>query len=615
MRFMPPRPPHGSRPPLALGFLVAVACLALETLAGLLLAPVSPAHFFGVLYLPGVLLVASLWGLVPGLAMAAASTVVLDLFLIPPAWSLRLSRDEDLLILAVFMALVVLTCALARLARLLYAEVAAREEAALSAELARLLLRAPELDSALPEAARKLALALGLPSASIRQEAITSAKDRVAFPLRGDGVAATLVVPASLSRPVIRRLRDRVVPSLEVLLEAARERARVADILRRSRDELARVAEEQAALRRLATLVAHAAPPAEVFQAVASEMGRVLQTQHTLVARYEPDGTVVCVGSWNFHPDLDVTLPVASRWTVEKGTVTEIVWRTREPGRVERYEGDGRLAQRLITRGIRSSVGCPILVGRSLWGLAIVSSIVPEPLPPRTERCMQDFTELAAAAIANAQGNADLRASRARVVTAADEARRRIERNLHDGTQQRLVSLGLELRGIAASVPPDCDDLRRQVTRTAQALEETVVDLQEISRGLHPAVLAKGGIEKALIVLTRRSRLPVELSMSLSCRLSQQLEVTVYYVVSEALTNAAKHASASCVRVGLGTNDGLVRVSVHDDGAGGADASHGSGLVGLADRVEALGGRFTVISPAGGGTSLVAELPLETLEG
>jgi signal transduction histidine kinase len=227
---------------------------------------------------------------------------------------------------------------------------------------------------------------------------------------------------------------------------------------------------------------------------------------------------------------------------------------------------------------------------------------------------MQEFTELAAAAIANAQGNADLRASRARVVTAADAARRRIERNLHDGTQQRLVALGLELRGIASSVPPGNDVLRGQVADTAKALEETVVDLQEISRGLHPAALARGGIEPALTVLTRRSALPVELAMSVPCRLDQQLEVTLYYVVSEALTNAAKYASASGVRVDLAVDDRLVRVSVRDNGAGGADPSRGSGLIGLADRVEALGGRFTVSSPEGVGTSLVAELPLKERE-
>ena len=344
MRFVPPMPPHASRPPLALCALVAVACLAVETLAGALMAPVSHAYLLGALYLAGVLLVASVWGLLPGLVMAAASTVVLDFFLIPPAWTLRLTRDEDLLVLAIFMALAALACALARLARLLYAEVAAREEAALSADLARLLLRAPKLDGVLPEAGRKLALTLGLPSASITQDTVTPAKDRATFPLHGDGVAATLVVPASLSRPVMRRLRDRVVPSLEVLLEAARERERVADALRASRDELKRVAEEQAALRRLATLVAHAAPPAEVFQAVAREMGRVLQTQHTLVARYEPDGAVVCVGSWNFHPDLDVTCrsPRGGPWRRAPSPRSSGV-RGARAGRA--YEGDGELAR------------------------------------------------------------------------------------------------------------------------------------------------------------------------------------------------------------------------------------------------------------------------------
>ncbi|MGH3375757.1 MAG: sensor histidine kinase, partial [Actinoallomurus sp.] len=190
----------------------------------------------------------------------------------------------------------------------------------------------------------------------------------------------------------------------------------------------------------------------------------------------------------------------------------------------------------------------------------------------------------------------------------------RIERDLHDGAQQRLVSLGLELRGIEAAIPSHREDLRRQVSTTAKSLEETVIELQELSRGLHPPVLATGGLKPALMVLARRSALPVELEVSLPGRLVQQLEGTVYYIVSEALTNAAKHALASVVRVSVSLDEELVQVSVHDDGSGGADPSRGSGLIGLTDRVEALDGRISILSPAGRGTSLRVELPYEPEE-
>jgi signal transduction histidine kinase len=602
--------PRRHRPPLAVGILVAVLCLAVETLLGAFLSRFAPVQSLGVLYLVGLLLVASVWGLPLGLLMAVASTVVFDYFLIPPAWSLRLTQPEDVAILGIFVALALLACALARVSRLLSVEVEAREEAVLSAELARLLLRAPELDTALPATARRLAQALGIPGASIKPGVILSDDRHVAFCMHGDDEPATLRVPTGLPRAVMRRLRDRVVPSLEVLLDAAQERERVADALRESRDELARVADEQAALRRLATLIAHGAPPTEVFDAVAREMGRLLDARHTLVVRYEPAATAVTVGNWNNRADLDATMPLGSQWTLERGTVSELVSRTGTPGRVSAYVTNGPFANRLRARGVVSSVGCPIVVGRSLWGVAIVSSSTAEPLPPDTEARMLEFTELAAASIANAQSNADLKASRARVVAAADEARRRIERDLHDGTQQRLVSLGLELRGIEDAIPPELEDLRQQLADTAKSLEEAVVDLQELSRGLHPAILAKGGLQPALTVLARRSAVPVELDVTLRGRLPQHLEVTVYYVVSEALTNATKHAFASVVRVCLTASDGVIRVSVRDDGVGGADASCGSGLIGLTDRVEALGGKLSITSPAQGGTSLLVELPL-----
>ncbi|WP_329241399.1 DUF4118 domain-containing protein [Actinoallomurus sp. NBC_01490] len=599
------------RPRLWLGFLVMALCLTVETLVGVALAKVVPVESLGVLYLVGLLVVTSLWGLAMGLVMAVASTVVFDYFLIPPAWTLWLTKGQDLAILGIFMALALLACALARAARLLSGEMEARQEADLSAELARLLLRAPDLNAALPATARRLASDLNLPSASIEPGDVPAGHGELSFPLRGDGVHATLLVPGGLSRPVVRRLRERVVPSLEILLDAACEREQVAGALRHSRDELARVAEEQAALRRLATLVAHAAPEREVFDTVAREMGQILGARHTLVIRYEPAHAAVTVGAWTPVEGDEVNPPLGTRWTLEPGTVTELVARTGAPGRINEYTGEGPLSTQLRARGVVSSVGCPIIVGRSLWGVVVVATSSPEPLPEDTEARMTEFTELAAAAIANAQSNADLKASRARVVAAADEARRRIERDLHDGTQQRLVSLGLEMRGIEAAIPQEFSDARLQVAHTAKALEEAIVELQELSRGLHPAILAKGGLEPALMVLARRSSVPVELDVSIDDRLPEQCEITVYYVVSEALTNAAKHAFASVVRVAVGVRDGTVRLSIRDDGVGGADPARGSGLIGLTDRVEAIGGTISVVSPQGGGTTLLVEIPLE----
>jgi signal transduction histidine kinase len=610
-RFPLHRLPRRHRPPLAMGLAVAVLCLVVETALGAAVSGFAPIQSVGVLYLVGLLVIASVWGLVPGLLMAVSSIAVFDYFLIPPAWSLRLIRREDLAMLGIFMSLALLACALAWASRLLSVEVEAREEAVLSAELARLLLRAPELGTALPAAARRLDQALDISGASIEPGAIPSDDEHVVFRMHGDDVLATLRVPTGLPRPLMRRLRERVVPSLEVLLDAARERERVADALRESRDELGRVANEQTALRRLATLIAHGAPPTEVFEAVACEMGRLLGARHTLVARYEPVATAVTVGCWNSPDDIDATMPLGSHWTLERGTVSELVFRTRAPGRVSAYVSNGSLVARLRARGIVSSVGCPIVVGRSLWGVAIASSSTAEPLPADTERRMLEFTELAAAAIANAQGNADLKASRARVVAAADEARRRIERDLHDGTQQRLVSLGLELRSVEDAIPPEMEELRQQLADTTKSLEGAVIDLQELSRGLHPAVLAKGGLPPALTVLARRSVVPVELDVTLRGRLPQQLEVTVYYVVCEALTNATKHAFASVVHVSLSAGERVIRLSIRDDGVGGADPGCGSGLVGITDRVEALGGNISIMSPAQGGTSLLVELPID----
>jgi signal transduction histidine kinase len=583
--------------------------VAAETSLAALLPSVTPVRTLDLMYLPGILVVASWCGLGLGLLTALASTIAFDLFVTGPLWSLRPTTGEFLATLVIFLVIALLASAISALARSLAVRADAWMDASLSAELAGLLLRAPDLAAALPAAARHLARAFGLPSASIEPGVVPADEAHSTFPLCDGRMHATLVVPADLAKPTLQRLQDRAVPSLESVLQAAMEREDVTSAARSNYERLRRIADEQAALRNLATLVAHSVPPSDVFDAVAREMGQVLGTRHTVIARYEEDGTaLMTAGTYNYEE----IVTAGTRFALEEGTVSDLVFRTRAPGRVDAYRGHGVLSRRLRERGVFSSVGCPIVVGQELWGVAIASSSTPEPLPADTEERMLEFTELTAAAIANAQSHSDLIASRARVVTATDETRRRIERDLHDGTQQNLVSIGLEMRAIEAAMPPELEQLKDQLSATARAVDNAVAELQEISRGLHPAILARGGLRPALTVLARRSATAVQLNLPPVCPLPERLEVTVYYVVSEALTNTTKYAHASKVYIDLTIAETLIRLSIRDDGLGGADPAHGSGLTGLTDRVTALGGRMEIMSPVGGGTTLLAEIPYES---
>jgi signal transduction histidine kinase len=261
--------------------------------------------------------------------------------------------------------------------------------------------------------------------------------------------------------------------------------------------------------------------------------------------------------------------------------------------------------------GLRVAVGAPIVVGHRVWGAAVVGSYRPEPLPPDTEARVGDFAELVATAIANAQAHSELTASRARIVAAGDLARQRFERDLHDGAQQRLISLGLALRTVEAAVPPELQPLKKQMSDIVDGLVGVSEEVREISRGIHPAILSKGGLGPALKTLARRSAVPVELSLGVHERLPESTEVAAYYVVAEALTNTAKHAQASKVDVRVDADDANLHLSIDDDGIGGAAVGKGSGLTGLVDRVEALGGTMRVSSRIGCGTSLRVSIPLQ----
>ena len=371
-----------------------------------------------------------------------------------------------------------------------------------------------------------------------------------------------------------------------------------------------RIAGEQAALRRVATLVARAAPPAEVFAAVTAEVGRVLGTDHTSLLRYDPDGGATAVGAWT-RTGVAAPIPVGSRMSLGGRNVTTLVFQAGRPARLDDYaDASGPAADIAQTWGIRASVGAPVNVEGRLWGAMTAVSTSGEPLPTDTEARLAGFTELVATAIANAEAQAALTGSRARIVATADATRRRIERDLHDSAQQRLVSVALRLRAARATVPSELAELATELDSLGAELNGALDEVGEIARGIHPAALAKGGLRAALRALARRSPIPVDLDLRARGRLPEHVEVSAYYVVSEALTNAARHARASAISIKVEAVGEVLRVAVRDDGAGGAGFTGGTGLVGLKDRVEALGGRIFLDSPRGAGTCLRVELPL-----
>jgi signal transduction histidine kinase/CHASE3 domain sensor protein len=417
-------------------------------------------------------------------------------------------------------------------------------------------------------------------------------------PVRGAAAMAGRLADGDLRA----RVPERGVGEIGVL---ERSFNTMAGSLEASRGELSRLADEQAALRRVATLVARGVPPAEVFAVVAEEAGRLLGTDTAQVVRF--DGTATLVAGWSRNGD---PLLVGARYPIERGTLSAELLRTGQPARIDSYADiPGSMAASARQVGIQSSVGCPIMVEGRLWGALSVSTKRPEPLPSNTEAQIADFTELVATAIANTQARAELAASRARIVRSADDARRRIERDLHDGIQQRLVSLALDLRATQASVRAEHPELGAQLDQVVAGLGDALNELRETSRGIHPAALSEGGLGPALKALARRCAVPVEVDLVLEARLPGPVEVAAYYVLSEALTNVAKHSRASLAHVGVAAHDRRLHLLVSDDGVGGADPALGSGLIGLTDRVQALGGTMTVHSPTGEGTMLQIDLP------
>jgi signal transduction histidine kinase len=373
---------------------------------------------------------------------------------------------------------------------------------------------------------------------------------------------------------------------------------------------LAEVEAEQAALRRIATLLARSVPPNEVFDAVVDEVRLLMRVDGAVLGRYEADKTVTVLAV-SAEAGAQVALPVDKNFSTEGHNVGRLVLRTGRPARIDDYtKATGRdQVRRFREAGVRSAVGAPVQLRERVWGVLSVYSMQAR-LPPDAEGRLADFAALVASAIANVQAWSELEASRVRIITAADEGRRRVERDLHDGAQQRIVTLALKARMLAESQSAQTAGLDAELRSFVVDLTGVLEELRTLASGLHPAAVSEGGLAPALRTLARRSPVPVVLDVRLPGGVAESVEVAAYYFVAETLTNTTKHAEASRIDVTVELRDGSLWVSVRDDGVGGAVPARGSGLVGLMDRIVVFGGTMKLDSPSGGGTTLVAQLPL-----
>ena len=425
-------------------------------------------------------------------------------------------------------------------------------------------------------------------------------RSSVGAPITVDGRLLGVLAAASKSEQLLPRDAEQRLAEFAELFATAIANSE-------AHEQLEQLADEQAALRRVATLVAEGATPHRVFEGVRDEVARMFNTPLSVLLRYDAEGTATVLATSDGYLG-----PIGRSWAVEgESSAIAVVCRTGLPARVDYTQpAQGAIAAAARAAGAQSAVGVPVVVDGGLWGVMAVGSRETGTLPADFEDRLAKFTELLATAIANAEGRAELDASRARIVATADATRRRIERDLHDGAQQQLVWLALALRAAQATVPEDLEQHRSELGRVVDGLTAALDDLREVALGIHPAGLSEDGLTPALKRLVARSPLRVNLDFRADGRFPEPVEVATYYVVSESLTNAAKHADTPVVDVALAVDDGALRVEVRDDGCGGADPAAGSGLLGLKDRVEAIGGTMQLTSPPGAGTSLRVELPL-----
>jgi signal transduction histidine kinase len=370
------------------------------------------------------------------------------------------------------------------------------------------------------------------------------------------------------------------------------------------------LAREQAALRRIATLVVTEPEPARAFRQIMEETARALGVATATIVRYDAPGRVSVLGGWSETGSLMFPVGSTLELSDENSALVE-VYRTGEAGRVTYPENAGTLAGELRSHGYRSSVAAPVNLAGGLWGAVVASSVDERPLPDGSERRLSDFADLVAQAIANADAHDKLAASRARIVGAGDAERRRLERNLHDGAQQRLVSLALQLRLTQSALERRPETVLPLLEEAQAELARALDELRELARGIHPAILTDRGLGPALEAILARAPLPVELTDLPEDRLPGPVEAAVYYVVAETLTNIAKHAQAESATVSVTLTSTTARVVITDDGIGGADPARGSGLRGLADRIEALDGGLRIQSPPQAGTRIEAQIPCD----
>ena len=446
---------------------------------------------------------------------------------------------------------------------------------------------------------------------SARIDGYGDASGRLGVAVRERGVASVVGAPIVVEGRLwgvmtMASTEHRLPPDSEAQLASFTELVATAIANAESRAGLAGLADEQAALRRVATLVARGTRPEEVFAAVTEEIGRLLAVDLATMDRFEHDGTFVIVGTWGGGGK---HVPVGSRWPLGGRNLGTSVFETGRPARIDNLaEAAGPLPEVIRETGIRSAVGTPIIVEGRLWGLMAAASSQEQPLPPDTEARLASFTELVATAIANAEAQTEVAASRARIVAAADEERRRVVRDLHDGAQQALVHTTITLKMARRALESGQADTSGLLTEALDNAERATDELRELAHGILPEVLTRGGLPAGVELLASRMPVPVEIDVSVG-RLPAAVEATAYFLVSEALTNVAKHARAGHAEVTARIEDDTLAVGVRDDGIGGARPD-GSGLVGLADRLAALDGQLRVESPTDGGTLISAAIPI-----
>ena len=625
--------------------LTSVALIAAVTAVIRLLEPGVPALGLGVLYLLAVVPIALVYGVALAAAVSVASMVAFNFFFLAPRHSLNpgTSEHRELLVAFLVSSLVVSQLA-ARSQREARRSARLADEQAALRRVATLVARGVPPPDVFAAVAREVGLLLGVDATHMaRYELDDSASGIAAWSpagaqmpvgtrvdLEGESVAGSVLrtgrparmqgyedaagagaalgrelgLRSSVGAPIVVDQRlwgviiasskaDRQLPvDVEARIAAFTELVATAISNTEARSETARLTDEQAALRRVATLVAHGTSPEELFAAVVEEVGRVFPVENVGLARYESGGTMTTVA---ISERLADSFPVGGRWPLGGNNLSTVVFETRRSARIDSYtDASGRLGVAMRERGLASSVGAPIVVEGRVWGVMTLAS-TEHPLPADTEARLASFTELVATAISNTEARTEVAASRARIVAATDEERRRVVRDLHDGAQQRLVHTTITLKLAQRALLNDARDAPALVTEALDHAEQATAELRDLAHGILPAVLTQGGLRAGVDALASRMPVPVEIDVSVG-RLPAAVEATAYFVVAEALTNVAKHARAGHAKVTARIEDGTLRVHVRDDGVGGARPG-GSGLLGLADRLAVLDGQLRVESP------------------